>query len=151
MTPVIFYPQIRKRQVISICNSTLCRRMVFWLWTWKRTTWGINKKKQKESLLTSGSSGKMLSTSLLYRGLSAPQQPQTPEEGENGEEKQKQERSAQLGLCSMTDRNTINQVFFLFSFSGSSISLHSVSQSNEVVSNQPHFGTDSMNTATNGQ
>lgn len=29
MTPVIFYPQIRKRQVISICNSTLCRRMVF--------------------------------------------------------------------------------------------------------------------------
>lgn len=108
-------------------------------------------KKQKESLLTSGSSGKMLSTSLLYRGLSAPQQPQTPEEGENGEEKQKQERSAQLGLCSMTDRNTINQVFFLFSFSGSSISLHSVSQSNEVVSNQPHFGTDSMNTATNGQ
>lgn len=39
-------------------------------------------KKQKVSLerLTSGSSGKMLSTSLLYRGLSAPQQPQTPEE-----------------------------------------------------------------------
>lgn len=31
-------------------------------------------------LLTSGSSGKMLSTSLLYLGLSAPQQPQTPEE-----------------------------------------------------------------------
>lgn len=31
------------------------------------------------TFLTSGSSGKMLSTSLLYRGLSAPQQPQTPE------------------------------------------------------------------------
>lgn len=29
---------------------------------------------------TSGSSGKMLSTSLLYLGLSAPQHPQTPEE-----------------------------------------------------------------------
>lgn len=30
-------------------------------------------------IFTSGSSGKMLSTSLLYLGLSAPQQPQTPE------------------------------------------------------------------------
>lgn len=71
-------------------------------------------KEEKESLLTSGSSGKMLSTSLLYRGLSAPQQPQTPEEGEKWRGK-KTDRSGQLGLCSMTDRNTIYLVsFFLF-------------------------------------
>lgn len=32
----------------------------------------------EQNPLTSGSSGKMLSTSLLYRGLRAPQHPQTP-------------------------------------------------------------------------
>lgn len=40
-----------------------------------------NELNQHElELPTSGSSGKMLSTSLLYLGLSAPQQPQTPKE-----------------------------------------------------------------------
>lgn len=47
--------------------------------------WTKRRRKKTSAMwhLTSGSSGKMLSTSLLYRGLSAPQQPQTPErEGE---------------------------------------------------------------------
>lgn len=50
---------------------------------------GTSVKKQKVGHLTSGSSGKMLSTSLLYRGLSAPQQPQTPEEETRKEKKKK--------------------------------------------------------------
>lgn len=62
-------------------------------------------------LLTSGSSGKMLSTSLLYRGLSAPQQPQTPEEdkrwGERRERNKEGEKDGQLAFYSMMDRNAI--------------------------------------------
>lgn len=49
----------------------------------------------------------MLSTSLLYRGLRAPQQPQTPEEDERDEKGGREERDGQLDLCSMTDRNAI--------------------------------------------
>lgn len=55
-----------------------------------------NQRITQETPLTSGSSGKMLSTSLLYRGLSAPQQPQTPEENVKQGGKRKKGENGQL-------------------------------------------------------
>ena len=57
----------------------------------------LNRQKVSLEILTSGSSGKMLSTSLLYRGLSAPQQPQTPEENKRWGGR-KGERNGQVDL-----------------------------------------------------
>lgn len=53
------------------------------------------KQKVSLSLLTSGSSGKMLSTRRLYRGLSAPQQPQTPEEGKRWRERREKNKEGE--------------------------------------------------------
>lgn len=55
--------------------------------------------KQHVKPLTSGSSGKMLSTSLLYRGRKAPQHPQIPKVGKaKGREKQQSKSTFDL-LC----------------------------------------------------
>lgn len=66
-----------------------------------------DEEEPQSEFLTSGSSGKMLSTSLLYRGLSAPQQPQTPEQGDK-----KRKQTGELFLHRRNETN-IKSVSFL--------------------------------------